>query len=319
MIAILAAITIVSYNGISKRALAASLSSDLVNASQSLKLYQVDTATYPAALDCSATPAANSICLKSSANTTYQYTVGNNTSPQTFCITATNGSQSYFINQNSAPIGGACPNDSNGGMTVITNLALNPSCESNVTNWAVNGGTGGGAATISQGPSGLYGSYTCMQTTTTASTGNAGGPNISAAGASTVIGGSIYTISGYARINKVQRIAISIRWINSSGSAIGTDITNPSAIVTAASTWQRTSYTLTAPALATQARYFFYAVAGTGGTNWNVGDTFEVDGVMVTQGATLYNYGDGNTSGWAWSSSSQANNTTSTGPSQPSS
>lgn len=313
VIAILAAIVIVSYRGVTTRAIAASLSSDLASSAQSLKLFQVDNSAYPTTIDCSSSPAIGSLCLKAGAGTSYQYTVVNTTSPQSFCVTATKNATSYFITQDSAPMSGACAGDSTAGQVTIVNLATNPSCESNVTNWTTNGGTGGGAATISQGSNGLYGSYTCMQTTTTASTGAAGGPNIAAAGASNVSANTNYTFSGYVRINKVQHVAISVRWLTSTGTAIGTDLTNTATIDTVGNVWQRTSYTLTAPANATQARYYFYVVAG--GTNWNVGDTFEVDGVMVTQGSGLYNYGDGNSSGWSWIGT-PSNNTTSTGPSQ---
>lgn len=56
VIAILATLTIVAYNGIQQRATAASLTSDLDNASKLLKLYQVDNSGYPLTNDCSATP-----------------------------------------------------------------------------------------------------------------------------------------------------------------------------------------------------------------------------------------------------------------------
>jgi general secretion pathway protein G len=62
VIGILAAITIVAYNGIQQRAVVASLTSDLVNASNKLKLYQVDNSGYPLTNDCSAVPAVQSIC-----------------------------------------------------------------------------------------------------------------------------------------------------------------------------------------------------------------------------------------------------------------
>src|SRR5476651_2497707 len=49
VIGILAAITIVSYAGISQKAVVTSLTSDLDNASRQLKLYQVDHGSYPTA------------------------------------------------------------------------------------------------------------------------------------------------------------------------------------------------------------------------------------------------------------------------------
>lgn len=104
VIGILAAITIVAYNGTQQRARAATVVSDLANASQQLKLDQVDTGSFPATID-----AANGGSgLKASSGTTYQYSVDNSATPQTFCLTATNGTISYKVSQNSAPAEGVC-------------------------------------------------------------------------------------------------------------------------------------------------------------------------------------------------------------------
>ena len=109
VIAILAAIVIVAYNGIQARARAASLTSDLTNASTALKLYQVDNGGYPTTNDCSATPAAASICLKSSGGTTYTaFQIDNSASPQTFCLTALNSGISYRTTNDSTPTAGSC-------------------------------------------------------------------------------------------------------------------------------------------------------------------------------------------------------------------
>ena len=108
VIGILATITIVAYTGISNRAKIASLQSDLANASQQLKLYQVTDASgnYPTGLDCSATPAANTICLKSSPNNTFPtYTPNNSANPKTFTLDVTNtDGTTYRITNDSAPV-----------------------------------------------------------------------------------------------------------------------------------------------------------------------------------------------------------------------
>lgn len=94
VIGILAAITIVSYTGITNRAVIASIQSDLNNASTQLKLDQVTNGIYPATLAL----ANGGMGVRSSPGTTYQYgTTGGG--QQTFCTTATNGGQSYNINQ----------------------------------------------------------------------------------------------------------------------------------------------------------------------------------------------------------------------------
>lgn len=109
IIGILAAITIVAYNGIQQRATIASLSSDLDNANKSLKLFQVDNSTFPTTIDCSIADSMVNKCVKSSNGTTYQYVASNVTKPQTFCMTANNGSQNYNITQEGAPTTGICP------------------------------------------------------------------------------------------------------------------------------------------------------------------------------------------------------------------
>lgn len=101
IIGILATIVIVSYTGISSKAVFASVQSDLTNASKQLKLYQVYNMNFPTSIDCSASPAANSICLKTSPNNIFTYQVNNNSSPQTFTLYVTNGAKNYRITSHS--------------------------------------------------------------------------------------------------------------------------------------------------------------------------------------------------------------------------
>lgn len=109
VIAILATLTIVAYNGIQQKAISASLQSDLDNASKQLKLYQVDNSAYPTANDCSAIPATGSICLKSSNGATYTaFQISNTSNPQTFCLTALKGGINYRITNDSTPTAGTC-------------------------------------------------------------------------------------------------------------------------------------------------------------------------------------------------------------------
>lgn len=94
VIGILAAITIVSYTGISQRATVASLQSDLSSSAQQFKMFQVINSNYPATIssNCSTTPDTNTNkCLKSSQGNSYTiYNVNNNSSPQTFSLTEMN-------------------------------------------------------------------------------------------------------------------------------------------------------------------------------------------------------------------------------------
>ena len=100
VIGILAAITVVSYSGITNRAVIANAQSDLSNASKKLKLYQLENDTYP--IDKAA--AINAKLIPNSDN--YSYYVDNTTNPKTFCISYINldNNIAYSINQDGSPI-----------------------------------------------------------------------------------------------------------------------------------------------------------------------------------------------------------------------
>jgi prepilin-type N-terminal cleavage/methylation domain-containing protein len=101
VIGILAAITIVSYAGISRKAISASLQNDLDNASKQLKLFQVDKSTYPNSISDCPTPATVNLCLKSSSGNNYiGYSANNSSNPQTFLLIAGNGDLNYKISNN---------------------------------------------------------------------------------------------------------------------------------------------------------------------------------------------------------------------------
>lgn len=109
IIGILALISFVSYTGISQRAIASVLQSELTNASLQLRLYQTEHGNYPASLDasnCPVGPVDTTYCLKASTGTTYQYAANNISSPQGYCLVATNGAQIYSVAHNSVVVAG---------------------------------------------------------------------------------------------------------------------------------------------------------------------------------------------------------------------
>ncbi len=101
VIGILAAITIVAFNGIQDRSRAAALKSDLTQVNKQLKLFQADNGRYPATVstDCSASPdSATNKCLKvSSGNTISSY--NSPSSGDNFNLTISNagGNLSYVL------------------------------------------------------------------------------------------------------------------------------------------------------------------------------------------------------------------------------
>jgi len=100
VIGILAAITIVAFNGIQSRARVALIQSDLNGAVKTLGLLNVTNGTYPADL-----ATAN---LRASTGTTYQYTY--TSTGNSYCLTATNNGVAYNVSiTNPALIVGICP------------------------------------------------------------------------------------------------------------------------------------------------------------------------------------------------------------------
>ena len=104
VIGVLAAITVVSYTGISQKAIVAMLQSDLGNSAQKLKLYRVEHDAYPATLDgsnCPTGPADVNYCLKASSGNTLSY---NSSSPySTFLLCATSNPTRYCITESTGP------------------------------------------------------------------------------------------------------------------------------------------------------------------------------------------------------------------------
>lgn len=114
VIGILAAITIVSYSGISQKAINVSLQSDLVSGSIKLKMYQVEHSAYPD--DIAETPVSSGrycpnpdlssgeYCFRSSTGNRFLgYSHNNTTTPQSFSINAANTNLvEYNITNNSS-------------------------------------------------------------------------------------------------------------------------------------------------------------------------------------------------------------------------
>lgn len=106
IIGILAAISLVSYSSVNKRAIVASVQPDLSSSVRMLKMYYAENDTYPQSLDsnyCPQNPSDFRYCLKVTSGTTYQYT---SSSPwKTFVLKAThvNSSTVYQATESSEP------------------------------------------------------------------------------------------------------------------------------------------------------------------------------------------------------------------------
>jgi prepilin-type N-terminal cleavage/methylation domain-containing protein len=285
VIGILAAITIVAYNGIQDRARVSSVSSALSQAAKKLAVYQVDNPDlYPADKT-----ALEALGIKDSSTVTYQYTRTSST-PNTYCITATTGATSYKVsNTNTTPTAGGCAGHGVGGADAITNLATNPSFESNTTDTGVANGT-----TITrQAASAITGTYG-LSASAPANGINDSGVNLPTA---TMTAGTTYTFSTSVRSLVATSYRISVQGSFGSGNGPVTSF--------AAGEVKRISATVTATGTGKPAVYLLRS-------NGALVTNFDVDGVMQTEGSTLYGFADGTTANWVWNGT--VNNSTSTGP-----
>lgn len=109
VIGILAAITLVSYNGITSQAKEVAVETAAKDAYKKVALYPVTHGEeYPPDLDTAG--------VDSTSNVVYQYSVDNGGAPKTFCVTAAIDSISYYVsNTSSVPTSGACPAHTVGG------------------------------------------------------------------------------------------------------------------------------------------------------------------------------------------------------------
>lgn len=299
IIGILAAITIVAYNGIQDRARASSASSALSQAASKLGIYNADNGTYPSSLATAG--------VVDSSDVKYQYTA----TGSTYCITATNGTTSYKITESSSPAQGGCNGHGQGGIAAITNLSTNPGVEASMTGWTPRWfGNGGGAGTSTRTAAAAHsGSYGYRKTWTVAG----GGQDIGVQQTVAVTAGTIYTFSAYVRSSLATGQKMFTAWRNSSGGAIGGDIHGPEVAV-ASNTWQRLSQTLTAPAGAASAIIVWGPYPGSGSPSYTVGATIDFDDFMANEGSTLPIYADGTSTNWAWTGT--PHESTSTGPPQ---
>lgn len=309
IIGVLAAITIVAYNGIQERARISSVSTALSQAAKKLSLFQVDNPDqYPAATGTDGIGNLAALGIANSGNVSYQYSTPSNG----YCLTATNGTTSYKIsNSNTSPAAGGCAGHSQGGVAAITNFSTNPGVEASTTGWTPRWfGAGGGAGTSTRTAAAAHGGASGYRKAWTVA---GGGQDIGVQQTVAVTAGTTYTFSAYVRSSLATGQKMFTAWKNSSGGAIGGDIHGPEVAV-ASNTWQRLSQTLTAPAGAASAIIVWGPYPASGSPSYTVGATIDFDDFMASEGSTLPNYADGTSTNWAWTGT--PHESTSTGPPQ---
>ena len=298
VIAILATITIIAFNGIQERARVSSVSSALNQATKKIAVYQVDNpGQYPADLA--------SVGVTNSGNVSYQYSVNNSTNPATYCITATTGSTSYKSSSTStAPSSGGCAGHGQGGAAPITNLAINPSAATNAIYWSTNTANSTLARDAAETRTGSLTTGSIRTTVNVAGNASTQLWDGSATPLVPVSPGDSVTISAWVKSSVAGRtLQIADRWRNSSLTELSASSSSNFSLGTG---WTRINFTATAPASASYSHVSFYF------NNGQVGDNWWLDDVMVTKDSTLSNYADGASSNWIWNGTQHLS--TSTGP-----
>lgn len=306
VIAILAAITIVAYNGIQDQAKSSAAQSAVSQANKKILAEAVKNADqYPADLTAAG--------ISDSGSTTYQYTVNNTSNPRYYCITATNDDRSYYVSSTTtAPTAGGCPGHDANGQTAITNLAHAP--QATTIYGSVTGKIGWYSRWFGSGSSGTVTPITNAtdgppatgitsylrkqwQTIGTHTLDVGWGHTASGTASYPVTPGQVLTLSSYVRTSIAQTDSGSKRlwwtFYDSSGNSIGSNAST--SINFPAGQWVRLSATVTIPANAAYLtfRQDFYL-------NMTAGSTLDATGVMVTEGSTLYSYADGSSTNWSW-------------------
>lgn len=308
VIGLLAVISIVVYTGIQSKAQASAAQEGLAQAKKKLALYQVENAAFPTSGNLSSAGISDGA-------TTYQYT----SDGSTYCITATNGSTSYYLNNSTttSPTSGGCAGHGQGGQQAITNLSVNPRATSSYGGeWQTRYGMTGSYITgAGDGPNGI----TTYRRLTQPSDATGGGRGIdhrgnidlaTPAADSTwaVTAGQPFTASSYVRASISNTTArLNYRIHNGAGAWLTSSVTGPTTNYTAGN-WVRLSVTFT-PSVS---GYVQFASRFDQSVTWTAGSTIDGTGLMITQGSTLYTFADGSSSNWIWNGT--ANNSTSTGP-----
>jgi len=285
VIAILAAITIVAYNGITNNAKNSAAQSAASQAAKKMAIALVQNGnTYPTDKNGFLALAG----LAETGGTTYQYSLTNDSAG--YCVTTASNGKSYFTtNTNVTPTAGVCPGHAPVGGTIIVNLVNNPSLEENANGWVSSSGSLNPTRVQVSGQWTFRG----VRTDTVAAALRA-----SYSLPSTVTVGNTYTASATVYSSNARTVSIAVRQAGTTSTVFTADHSF------AAGETKRISVT----GVTSQGSVYVNILTATG----TVGETYYVDEVMLTEGPILYPYSDGNTPGWAWDG--VAGNSTSRGP-----
>jgi prepilin-type N-terminal cleavage/methylation domain-containing protein len=284
VIAILAAITIVSYNGIQNRAKESAAQSGAAQVAKKIALWQVDNPSQtPADL------AIVGINTSNASSTTFEYTPG---TAGVWCTTVSVTGVSYYVdNTKSTPSKGGCRGHAQNGTVAITNLLPNPSVEESTAYFTSVGSPGTRTTERTNVDTAFSGSW--FFRTTMVSSGNIAGFGNSNA---EVLPNGEYVGTVWVRSNS----AMTVRpWIE--GNSTKSVVAVPTQTVLTPNTWTRLQANITITAPGTLKIGWLAVTAPVA-----AGVYLDMDGVMLTSGTAVPNYADGNSDNWTWNGTPHA-------------
>ncbi len=306
VIAILAAITIVAYNGIAQRAKDSVAKNAISSAQKKLATYRIENGE--------ALPAdIKSLGFADSSSVTYQYSVNNATNPAGYCVTTTAGGVSYYLGSNfeytssspqainqSSAISGVCPGHSGSGASV-TNYARNPGVEVNA-----NGLSGPNSSTVVRDTTRAHSGVASLLVTMPLN------------GSSSTVGAAVFNYSDFTGILEPDTTYTVSLWVWVPTGTVSPSISlqgagrtapaNPTERTTSLKNqWVRLHNSFTTLASGNVVVYVLNGAATT-----TAGTQFWLDDIMLVKGAVPSDYADGNSSGWVWNGA--AGSSASSGP-----
>ena len=299
VIAILAAITVVAYNGIQNRARISAVSSALSQTNKKIAVFAVDGNGFPDNLA--------TVGITDTSDVKYEYSVNNTANPATYCVTATSGTVSYKASSTTpTPTQGGCAGHAQGGMAAVTNLVTNPSIETGTSSY------GPGGVTLASSTDWANNGTRSLKLTPTGATSDSYA-NVGGDTSALRLGmqaGNTYTISATINLPAAQAGTLqptrarTIRVFTRVGTNSYVE-TGPTAAPNGAGA-TRLTHTFTVPVGATEAfiRLYNGSSSATDVAYW--------DSVMLTAGSSTYTYADGETTNWIWNGLQHTS--TSTGP-----
>lgn len=286
VIAVLAAITIVAFQGITQRAEQSSAASQASQAQRKLAVDFIQSGEqYPTVQDF-----AEQTGLVSTATLTYEYSVSSDR--KEFCLTTTSSGISYrTTHANANAVAGACPGHAANGVAAITNLIPNPSFEVNASN-AQNIGNATGRSINRVAVSDAYTGGHVLRINQPTSGVNMGGYGVIT---SDSIPNGQYVGSLWVRSNQAVSVTVYLEGSSSKSPVSG----GGAALV--ANQWRRITlpFAITSPGTL-KLGYLVQTAAPSANTY------IDIDGLILTSGTTQYTYADGSSENWAWTGSPHA-------------